>query len=253
MRSAVMLSLALLSAGLTGCDLPGRPKEAVEVPRPEQIVSFEKLYGANCAGCHGADGQNGAASNLRNPEYQAWIDDATLRGIIVNGEKGVLMPGFGKQAGASSLTDQQIDILVHGMRTRWGKPDAFGGATPPPYRQALAGDPAKGQAVYVAACASCHGASAEHPGPSGSVLDGSYLALINERTIRTTIVPGRPDIGQPDWRHMIPGRALTDAEVTDVGAWMISQTPHRPGRPYPNQRPDAERPGEVPPLASVKQ
>lgn len=252
MRSAVLLSLTLAGAGLTGCNLPGRPKEAVEVPRPQQVVSFKELYATNCSGCHGANGENGAASNLHNPEYQAWIDDASLRNVIAHGEKGALMPGFSKAAGGD-LTDQQIDILVHGERENWGRPNAFGGATPPPYHPAQAADPSKGQAVYVAACASCHGASAEHPGSAGSILDGSFLALINEQTVRTTIVPGRPDIGQPDWRHMIPGRAMTDAEVTDVSAWLIDQTPHRPGHPYPSRQPNAEKPGEVPPLSEVKQ
>ena len=252
MRNAVVMSFALLSLGLMGCNLPGRPKDEVEVPRPQEIVSFNELYGRNCAGCHGAAGQNGAANNLNNPEYEAWIDDASLRSAIANGEKGVLMPGFGKTAGGD-LTDQQIDILIRGMRQNWGRGFHFGPEMPPPYHAVKAGDPVKGQAVYMAACASCHGASAEHPGPSGSILDGAFLALINEQTVRTTIVPGRPDVGQPDWQHMIPGRAMTDAEVTDVSAWMISQTPRRPGHPYPNLQPNVERPGEVPPLSSVKQ
>lgn len=252
MRSVVVASFAVLSVGLAGCNLPGRPKEAVEVPRPEQIVSFNELYGRNCAGCHGAAGQNGAANNLNNPEYEAWIDDKSLHNAIAYGEKGVLMPGFGKASGGD-LTEQQIGILVNGMRQNWGRGFTFGADTPPPYRPVRAGDVTKGQAVYVAACASCHGASAQHPGSGGSILDGAFLALINEQTIRTTIVPGRPDVGQPDWRHMIPGRAMTDAEVTDVSAWLISQTPSRPGHPYPNLQPNAEQVGEAPALSSVKQ
>ncbi len=221
------------------------------MPRPEEIVSFNELFGRNCAGCHGAAGQNGAANNLNNPEYEAWIDDASLRNWTANGEKGALMPGFAKSAGGD-LTDQQIDILVQGMR-QWRRGFSFGAETPPPYRQPQTADLVHGQAVYTAACASCHGASAEHPGPSGSILDGAFLALINEQTVRTTIVPGRPDVGQPDWRHMIPGRAMTDAEVSDVSAWLIGQKPSRPGHPYPNLQPNVERPGEVPPLSSVKQ
>ena len=42
---------------------------------------------------------------------------------------------------------------------------------------------AKGKAVYAMACARCHGASAQQPGKAGSILDGSFLALINEQTI----------------------------------------------------------------------
>ncbi len=55
---------------LTGCDMPGRPQPGPEVPRPEAVASFDILYGENCAGCHGKNGDNGAATNLANPEYQ---------------------------------------------------------------------------------------------------------------------------------------------------------------------------------------
>jgi cytochrome c oxidase cbb3-type subunit 3/ubiquinol-cytochrome c reductase cytochrome c subunit len=74
------------------------------------------------------------------------------------------------------------------------------------------------------ACARCHGATAEQPGIAGSILDPSFLGLINAQTLRTTIVAGRPDIGQPDWRNDVPGHELTDAEVTDVTAWLTAQS-----------------------------
>ena len=41
-------------------------------------MRFEVLYHQNCAGCHGADGKNGAAIDLANPEYQSLVDDASL-------------------------------------------------------------------------------------------------------------------------------------------------------------------------------
>ena len=248
-RTTAGLGLAVCL--LAGCNLPGKPKELVEVPRPDEIMSFQQLYNNNCQSCHGEDGRNGAATNLHNPEYEALIDDASLRDVIANGEKGVLMPAFALSAGGT-LTDAQVDVLVRGMRQAWGRPNAFGGATPPLYHATLAGNVTHGQAVYTAACASCHGASAQHPGPSGSILDGSFLGLINDQTIRTTVIAGRPDIGQPDWRGDIPGHALTDAEVTDVTAWVIAQRPAHPGHPYPNMQPNSERPGEAQPLAEKK-
>ena len=217
---------------LAGCDLPGRPQPGPEVPRPDAVTSFDTLYGENCAGCHGKDGDHGSAANLANPEYQALIDNASLRDVIANGEKGTLMPGFSTKAGGP-LTDAQIDALVLGMRGRWKKDNALQGGNPPPYKAAHTGDVSKGQAVYAEACARCHGTDAEHRGSAGSILDGSFLALINEQTVRTTIVAGRPDIGEPDWRNHIPGRAMTDDEITNVSAWLIAQRPATPGQPYP--------------------
>jgi cytochrome c oxidase cbb3-type subunit 3 len=204
---------------LIGCSLPGRPKPGPEIERPESVRSFDLLYNQNCAGCHGANGQNGSATELANPEYQALIDDASLRDVIAHGEKGVLMPAFSVQSGGN-LTEEQIEVLLTGMRARWKTSNALGGQLPPPYKASHAGDASKGQAIYGAACARCHGDSAQHPGQSGSILDGSFLALVNEETVRTTIIAGRPDVGQPDWRAHITGRSLTDTEVTDVCAWL---------------------------------
>jgi cytochrome c oxidase cbb3-type subunit 3/ubiquinol-cytochrome c reductase cytochrome c subunit len=241
------LAISLLAIPvLTGCDLPGRPQPGPEVPRPDAVTSFDTLYGENCAGCHGKNGDNGAATNLANPEYQALIDDASLRAVIANGEKETLMPGFSVRSGGT-LTEGQVDVIVQGMRARWKKENAFGGETPPPYKASHAGDETKGEAVYAAACARCHGETAQHPGSAGSILDGSFLALINEQTVRTTVIAGRPDIGEPDWRNHIPGRAMTDDEITDVSAWLIAKRPARPGQPYPNAKPVSQLRGEAQP------
>jgi cytochrome c oxidase cbb3-type subunit 3 len=242
-----MSTLAGLSALVlfapAGCNLPGKPKAGPEVPRPEQVLAFETLYGANCAGCHGANGQNGSATNLANPEYQALIDDASLREVIAKGENGSLMPAFAQENGGM-LSDAQIDALVQGIRENWRKQNALGGEIPPPYKATHAGNAAKGQGVYAIACVRCHGPSAQQQGKAGSILDGSFLALINEQTLRTTMIAGRPDIGEPDWRGHIPGRAMTDEEITDVSAWLLAQRPASPGQPYPSVSTAAETPGE---------
>jgi cytochrome c oxidase cbb3-type subunit 3/ubiquinol-cytochrome c reductase cytochrome c subunit len=161
------------------------------------------------------------------------------------------MPGFNTESGGG-LTDAQINLIVQQMRARWRKPDPFNGATPPPYKATHPGDSGKGQQVYVAACARCHGESAQKAGKDGSILDGTFLALLDEQTIRTTVIAGRPDAGQPDWRNHIQGRSLTDDEITDVSAWLLAQRPASPGQPYPNQNPTSERPGEGQPLANSR-
>ena len=218
------LLLGLPIAFITGCALPGRPAAGPEVPRPQQILAFEPLYRQNCAGCHGANGQDGPAVNLANPEYQSWIDDVSLRGIVESGEPGSLMPAFALSKGGT-LTEAQVDVLLRGMRTLWHPPSAPQGQTPPPYRPLQSGNAVAGEAVYAGACARCHGATASHPGPAGSILDPTFLALMNAQTLRTTIVAGRPDLGQPDWRHDVQGRALTDPEITNVTAWLLAQRP----------------------------
>lgn len=251
MKSAFAALCALASLALAGCDLPGKPKPGPEVPRPEAVLSFERLYGDNCAGCHGENGQNGPAANLANPAYEALVDDASLREVIAKGEKGTLMPGFAVEGGGT-LTDQQIDALIAGMRAHWRKGDPFAGQTPPPYRAAHLGDRTRGEAVYLGLCAECHGSSARKPGKAGSILDGSFLALVNPQMIRTTIIAGRPDLGMPDWRGHSDAPPMTDDEITNVTAWLMAQKPLNPGQPYPNASTTAEKPGEPQPSAAKR-
>lgn len=246
MKIAAILCLLVLV--LAGCNLPGKPAPGPEVPRPDAVLSFDPLYAQNCSGCHGANGSHGPATDLANPEYQALVDDATLRTVISDGEKNTLMPGFGLASGGT-LTPQQVDVIIEGMRARWIRSNLFNGATPPPYKSTQPGNASKGQAVYNAACARCHGSDAQHPGPSGSILDGSFLALIDTQTIRTTVIAGRPDIGEPDWRNHIPGRPMTSDEIANVTAWLLAQRPAAPGQPYPNDKPDSHLPGERQPVA----
>lgn len=224
MKAHGLIGFALLLA-VMGCQqMPGTPKPGVEVPNPDSISNFATLYGQNCAGCHGDNGRNGAAYNLSNSDYLSWVDDAGLRKVIANGEPGTQMPAFAQSAGGF-LTDAQIDDLIHGMRSNWQGPGTSNESAPP-YASTLQGNAAHGQQVYQIACARCH------QNPSQSILNPTYLALVNDQTLRTVIIAGRPDIGQPNWQNYIPGRALTDQEVTDVVAWLASQRSQTPGQPY---------------------
>jgi cytochrome c oxidase cbb3-type subunit III len=230
-------SMIVVATALSGCDqLPGRPKSGAEVPRPDQVLSFEALYRDNCSGCHGTDGTKGPATNLANPEYQALVDDATLRAIIANGQQGSMMPGFAKASGGT-LTDQQVDVLVHGIRSQWFKGDVLQGLNAPPYRTDKTGDPVHGKQVYSTNCARCHGAPGGPPGAKGAILDGAFLSLVADQTIRTTAIVGRPDLGMPDWRHQMPEHPMSDQDITDTVAFVVSQRPQSLAQPSASKLP----------------
>jgi len=59
----------------------------------------------------------------------------------------------------------------------------------------------------------------------------SYLALASDQHLRTTVIAGRSDLGMPDWRGQIAGRALSPAEISDVVAWLVTKRTPVPGRP----------------------
>ena len=231
-RSHLLLTLAATVAvlSLTGCNsLPGRPGPD-PVLRPSQVLDFNTLFRDNCSGCHGTDGKGGAAISLGDPVYQAFVDDATLRQVITNGRHGTLMPAFGRSAGGT-LTDQQIDVLVHGMRAHWANPSALSNGAPPPYTPSAPGDATRGANVYQDFCAICHGPAGRGGGVAGSIVDGSFLGLVPDQELRTMIVVGVPGTAMPNWKNHVPG-AMSSQEISDVVAWLGTQRPQFPGQPY---------------------
>jgi mono/diheme cytochrome c family protein len=228
--SSVLLGFMVIAlAG--GCQPPGRPSNADIVLKPEEVHDFTAIYDLNCAGCHGHDGKGNGALGLANPVYLAIASDETIRHDIATGIKGSLMPAFAKSAGGT-LTDAQIDILVREMRGRWAKPDETRGSSPPAYAATEPGNAARGAGAFATYCAGCHGAEGRGTTNASSIVDDSFLALVSNQDLRTTIIAGRPDIGHPDWQDDAPGRAMTSQEVSDVVAWLTAQRKATPGQPY---------------------
>jgi mono/diheme cytochrome c family protein len=234
--------LVLLAAvlGAAGCGrIPGRPGPGPEVVRPEEVLDFPTLYKANCAACHGENGKSGAAISLANPVYLAVAGEENLREITAKGVSGKLMPPFAKSAGGM-LSDQQINVLAHGLVQQWSRPDLLAGVSTPQYRTTVPGDAARGQQAFGTFCARCHGAGGEgfagdgKSGKVGSIVDGSYLALISDQSLRSITIAGRPAEGMPDWRTD-GAQPMTDQQITDVVAWLASKRTANPGQPYPTQ------------------
>jgi mono/diheme cytochrome c family protein len=216
-----MLALATTACGTHGIE-SGRPPVDSRVIPPAKITDFSFLYAKNCAGCHGPDGKGGAALGLGNPVYLAIADDATILRVTADGVPGTSMPAFAQHSGGM-LTDDQIDAIVHGIRAHWGKTDALHDAHPPPYAAQGSGDAKRGAAVYGVYCAPCHGADGGGGKRANSIVDISYLALVSDQNLRTTVIAGRPEWGAPDWRNDLPGKPLSPDDVSDVVAWLAAQ------------------------------
>ena len=89
---------------------------------------------------------------------------------------------------------------------------------------------AQGIAEKVEVCAGCHGADGGGGAKARSVVDPSYLALVSDQHLRTTVIAGRADVGMPDWRGQIAGRTLAPQEISDVVAWLARKRMPVPGR-----------------------
>jgi mono/diheme cytochrome c family protein len=168
--------------------------------------------------------------SLSDPVYLAIVDDDTLRATISKGRPGTAMSAFAQKEGGM-LTDQQVNAIVSGIRERWSKPTALAGVTPPPYAAKELGNAQQGEGVYATYCASCHGSGGKGGPKAGSVTDPAYLSLISDQGLRTIVIAGRPDFDAPDWRGNIPGKPMTDQEISDVVAWLSSQRPASESQP----------------------
>jgi mono/diheme cytochrome c family protein len=180
------------------------------------------LYGANCAGCHGADGKGGAARGLVDPVFLVVTDEATIRRITAAGVPGTAMPAFATEAGGT-LTDEQIAAIVRSIRAASTRAVTAGDLKPPPYSTSTAGDPERGGEAFATFCSRCHGADGRGGPGASSIVDVSYLSLVSDQGLRTTVIAGRPDLGAPDWSGNVPGRPMLPGEVSDVVAWLAAQ------------------------------
>jgi len=217
---------------LAGCGAPhGQPRSGSEVLAPNEVLEFGPLFSENCAACHGTEGRGGAAIALASPVYLAIADDASIRKVIAQGVPGTAMPAFAQSAGGM-LTDAQIDVLTKEIRSRWSQKGIVDAASAPPYMPKLIGDAQRGEATYKTFCESCHGPVGRGGQKASAIADDSFLALVSDQSLRTIVIAGRPELGAPDWRGNLPGRPMSDQEITDVVAWLASRRSQNPGQPY---------------------
>jgi mono/diheme cytochrome c family protein len=223
LRANPALCMMLAMTLLLGCGSPpGKPRKGSETLAPNQVVEFGTLYAENCSGCHGAEGRGGAAIPLADPVYLSIVNETTMRKVITDGVRGTSMPAFAQSAGGM-LTDKQVDVISSGIRSRWSRAGILAGVNPPSYASKSMGDGARGEAVYRTFCESCHGPEGEG-GPKGSAITNkSFLALVSDQGLRTIVIVGRPELGAPDWRGNVPGKPMSDQEVTDVVTWLASR------------------------------
>jgi cytochrome c oxidase cbb3-type subunit III len=207
---------------LSGCDspLPGKPDPKNKFVAPSEIKDFTKLYGKNCAGCHGKEGKMGPAPPLNDAVFLAIAPDDELAKVIAGGRKGTEMPAFAKEQGGT-LTAEQVQILAVGLKKKWGDAAAEKKTWPAYVVPAETGDVDRGKAVFARVCATCHGQEGHGKEKQGPINDPAFLALASEQVLRRFVITGRSDLGMPNCAEH-EGGALTAPEVNDLVALLMS-------------------------------
>jgi cytochrome c oxidase cbb3-type subunit III len=125
----------LLALQMTAAlDLPARPKVTAQ-----EIARGRTLFQAQCAYCHGADGDGGRGANLARPALRRAPTDEALFRIVNRGVPGTGMPG-------NAMSARETWQVVAYVRS-------LGQVK----RQPLGGDAARGEQVYQTnGCAACH-------------------------------------------------------------------------------------------------
>lgn len=222
--------------GVLGCALAfagcGRPTIAEETPPPSQVKDFDKLFQQNCSGCHGAEGNFGPAPPLNDPLFLEIMPEAEFTRTVREGRKGTLMPAFARSAGGA-LTDEQISIIMLGVRERWAKAVDIPREMIPDYLAPADGKAGNsqqnveaGKQVFAKACAGCHGERGEGGEMAGPLRNASFLSLISDQALRRIVITGRPDLEMPNFvalgKTLNDGKPLTNEQIADVVALLAS-------------------------------
>lgn len=231
-RPALLVaSLGLAGVALTGCEPPGKPPLSKKWKAPTEITDFTKLYSQNCLGCHSIGQTASPSTSMANPYFLASISRDELIDIIANGVPNSRMPAFAERNGGS-LTDEQITIVADGILALRKPVDG----PVPPYRAPL-GNAAAGQAVYTAYAEAVRKVAPPETFRDGFLANPDFLGVVTDQYLRTLVIGGATELGLPNYREAIPGRALTDPEIADLVAYLSSQRPTAFGSSTPPANP----------------
>lgn len=213
------------------------------------------VYAQNCMVCHGERGQ-GAPSNaglipprdFTTPQSRAELTRERMLGSVTNGRPNTAMAAFANRLPASDI-EAVVDYVraglmlpstggISGTNAHAGRGGQQAGeGMSQPFANGLIGDPARGEKMYMANCATCHGTKGDGKGPRAyfinpkprNFVDKNFRLAFNRPAIYTAVHDGRLGAEMPAW-----SKVLNDQEITDVSEFVFNRFV-RQGRSTPGK------------------
>ena len=187
---------------------PGRISAVESHDKVVAVSAGQALFKKNCTLCHGDNGEGtDGRPSLNDKVFLASANDDTIFSVVSSGIPNTEMPAWNQSHGGP-LTDEDIKQVVAFIRA-WEPTAPDRKATP------IAGDPARGKALFNNVCAACHGKDGVGTDRAPVLDDAAKLAQFDDTWYRDTIVKGRPAQGMPTW-----GTVLSPAQIADVLAFI---------------------------------
>ena len=219
--------LTMYTLSLRRRELPGAylSKDRVSVEKfgeREFAADGATIFGAICAGCHGARGQGKRAPGqpafpaIASPDFLGLVSDGFVMETATQGRPGRKMPAWGKKEGG--LRPAEIGEAVAYLRR-------IGGVETRPESQPtrwVSGDAAAGKRLFAAACSMCHGEKGQ--GGEGLALNNKVLlANATDTYLVETIGRGRSGTAMEGFLTPSPvRRTLAPSEIEAIVAYIRS-------------------------------
>lgn len=217
-RVRPLLAWALVAAVATALLAPGAAARDDSRARlePDMTVLGADVYTSNCAICHGASGQGGQTpSGAEAPELRgvpmALVDLVVRTGRMPPGDPD------GDSKTNRPIGDERREALLQWMRRHIGVTGEL-----PEVREG-AGTPARGQEVYAANCAQCHGST----GGGGVAGGGAFTPVLVDR--EPIVITEAVRLG-PFQMPQFGEDVISDRELADTIAF-LEEVQAEPGTP----------------------
>lgn len=177
---------------------------------------------ANCAKCHGLEGQGGSGPSLGNPGFLSAASNGFLEGTIILGRENTPMHSYFNGEDTPHLEQEDFENVVAYVRGfEKTPPQAHRRVELTPEREA------EGRKLFAANCATCHGAEGrgkhgDKPGDFAPSLNNSeFLKAAEDNFLLATIALGRPGTPMRAFGDGMAGKSgLTADQIRKIVAFL---------------------------------